>query len=79
MKRRADVVHPRDNDPLHAPINAKLAEVVEASAVKPTWFAAWMGLGPESTEEERLAVYQAIRDSGCLPVEAGFYLVSRAS
>jgi len=35
-----------------------------------------MGLGPESTEEARLGVYHAIRDCGCLPDEAGFYLVS---
>ena len=66
----------QDSDPLHAPINAKLAEIVEASASPPPWYDGWMGLGPESSEEERLAVYQAIRDSGCLPAEAGFYLVS---
>jgi hypothetical protein len=35
-----------------------------------------MELGPESTEEGRLRVYQAFRDSGCLPAEAGFYLIS---
>jgi len=69
-------VNPQDNDPLHAPINARLAEIVEAATTPPLWYDDWMGLGPESSEEERLAVYQAIRDSGCLPAEAGFYLVS---
>ena len=66
----------QDNDPLHVPINAKLAEIVEASASPLPWYDDWMGLGPESSEEERLAVYQAVRDSGCLPAEAGFYLVA---
>jgi hypothetical protein len=65
----------RDNDPLHAAINAKLAVVVEASSTTPGWHDAWTELGPESTEEERLRVYQAVRDSGCLPPDAGFYLV----
>ncbi len=64
-----------DNDSLHAAINAKLAAVVETSSTMPGWHDAWTELGPESTEEERLAVYQAIRDSGCLPPDAGFYLV----
>ena len=69
-------MNPRDDDPLHAAINAKLAAIVEASPTPPGWYDAWMHLGPESTEEERLAVYQAVRDSGCLPEDAGFYLVS---
>jgi hypothetical protein len=67
---------PRDNDPLHAPINAKLAETVANLPTAPAWLDAWTALGPESTEEARLAAYQAVRDSGCLPEEAGFYLVS---
>jgi hypothetical protein len=33
-------------------------------------------LGRSSTEEERLAVYQAVRNAGDLPEEAGFYLVA---
>ena len=56
--------------------NAKLAAVVETSPTVPAWHDAWMALGPESTEAGRLTVYQAVRDSGCLPAEAGFYLVS---
>ncbi len=68
--------NPRDNDPLHAPINARLAEIVAASTSPPSWYIDWIRLGPESSEEDRLAVYQAVRDSGCLPDDAGFYLVS---
>jgi hypothetical protein len=33
-------------------------------------------LRPESTEEERLAVYRAVRDAGSLPEDAGFFLVA---
>jgi len=69
-------VNPQDNDPLYAAINAKLATIVEASPTMPAWYDAWEELGLKSTEEERLAVYQAVRDSGFLPAEAGFYLVS---
>jgi hypothetical protein len=66
----------QENDPLHAAINAKLSTIIEASGDKPNWYEAWMRLRPESTELERLRVYQAIRDAGDLPEEAGFYLVS---
>ena len=64
------------NKVLHAAIRLKLATIVVASRTRPAWYEAWAELVPESTNEERLAVYQAVRDSGCLPVEAGFYLVS---
>jgi hypothetical protein len=66
----------RDNDPLHAAINAKLSAIVATTDHKPSWHDAWMQLGPETTELERLRVYQAIRDAGDLPDDAGFYLVS---
>ena len=66
----------RDNDPLHVAINAKLAQVAASSSTPPSWCAAWTRLGPQSTEEERLAVYRAVRDAGSVPEEAGFYLVS---
>ena len=33
-------------------------------------------MSPDTTEEDRLAVYQAIRRAGSLPPEAGFYLVA---
>jgi len=57
-------------------ITATLASIVEASSTLPPWYDAWARLRPESTEEDRLAVYQAIRDSGYLSDEEGFYLVS---
>lgn len=66
----------RDNFPPHAAINAKLASIVQTMPAPPVWHDDWLRLGPKSTEDERLAVYRAIRDSGCLPAEAGFYLVS---
>lgn len=69
-------MNPLDTDPLYGAINAKLTAIVEASPTTPAWHEAWIALGPKSTEEERLKVYQAVRDSGCLPAEAGFYLVS---
>ncbi len=65
-----------DRNPLHAAINAKLAQLVADSPEVPPWYEAWQRLGPESAEEERLAVYQAVRDAGSVPEEAGFYLVS---
>jgi len=49
---------------------------VEALPAKPSWYKVWQALGPESTDEERLTVYRAVRDSGLLPDEAGFFLVS---
>ena len=66
----------QDNSFLHAAINAKLASVVAAAPIRPDWYEAWMSLGPESTEEERLKVYQSIRNAGTVPDDAGFYLVA---
>jgi len=66
----------QETDPWHLAINARLAEIVAAAGTQPAWYEAWSRLGPESTEDERLAVYQAIRNAGCLPADAGFYLVS---
>lgn len=66
-----------ENDhPLHAGINAKLAEIVGMSPAPPPWYDAWTRLGPQSTHEERLAVYWAVRDAGSVPTEAGFFLVA---
>ncbi len=57
----------RDNHPLDAAINARLAEITAASPEPPTWHARWSQLGPESTKEERLEVYRAVRASGSVP------------
>src|SRR5436309_830755 len=67
---------PHDNHPLHAAIHAKLAEVAAASPERPPWDGAWARLVPNSSEEERLAVYRAVRDAGSVPAEAGFFLVA---
>ena len=65
-----------DDDFLLAAVNVKLAAIAEAAHTPPSWYGDWMRLEPGSTKEERLAVHQAIRNSGCLPNEAGFCLVS---
>jgi hypothetical protein len=66
----------RDNHPLFAAINGKLTEITAASSEPPAWHEAWSKLGPESTKEERLEVYRAIRASGSVAAEAGFFLVA---
>ena len=65
-----------DDDSQDNAVDVKLKSVAEAAPTKPPWYDAWQELGPGSTEEERLVVYQAVRDSGLLPHEAGFFLVS---
>ena len=67
---------PRGNFPPYEVIDAKLQSVVESLAELPPWHAAWKRLTPDSSDEDRLAVFRAIRDDGCLPAEAGSYLVA---
>src|SRR3954447_12433085 len=66
----------KDNHPLFKAIDAKLAEVAAAAPTPPPWYEAWAGLGPQSSLEQRLAVYRAIRAAGSLPAEAGFFLIA---
>jgi hypothetical protein len=40
---------PENDHPLHAAINAKLAEIATASSTPPSWYEAWSHLGPEAT------------------------------
>ena len=47
-------------------IDDKLRGMAEASPSPPGWYEAMTNLGPESTEKDRLDVYQAIHRSGCL-------------
>ena len=72
----------------YTPIDIKLAEVVAAAAAPPAWKEAWehstrgrKGLihkgNQEASPEERLAVWKAIRDSGVIPGDAGFFLVAQ--
>ena len=74
--REARAMSTRDDDPLHAAIDARLASLVANCPTPPAWAGPWRRLGPESSDEERLAVYRAIRSSGSLPEDAGLYLVS---
>jgi len=74
------MVNVSDNEPNDSPaekIDAKLKAVAEAAAPKPPWYEAWSQLGPHSSMEERLAVYQAIHRSGNLPDAASFWLVAK--
>ncbi|MGO9462703.1 MAG: hypothetical protein ACLQVF_00870 [Isosphaeraceae bacterium] len=57
-------------------IDAKLSALLNEETDRPGWYEAWQRLRLASTDEERLSVYQAIRDSGVLPEDAGFHLVS---
>jgi hypothetical protein len=63
-------------DNRYATIDAKLATVLESLPEPPSWFPRLQSLDGRSSDEERLEVYQAIRDSGIIPENAGFYLVS---
>jgi hypothetical protein len=65
-----------DHDFLDAAIQAKVAGIVRALPSPPAWVDDWNRLGPESSAEEILAVCQKVRDSGCLPADAGLHLVA---
>jgi hypothetical protein len=56
-----------DNGPFDNKIHGKLAQIGSESPDRPAWSELLARLGPESSGEERLAVYEAIRDSGSLP------------
>lgn len=56
-------------------LKAKLLAIAHELPTPPNWRAALAKLTATSTNEDRLAVYQAIRDSGKLPADAGFFLV----
>jgi len=67
---------PEDDSPLHAAINAKLAEIAVESPSLPSWHEEWSRLELHATDEERLKVYKSVRDGGSVPSEAGFFLVA---
>lgn len=64
------------NESPYAAVDAKLNAVVEASTTVPPWHDAWTRLSRDSVEEDRLVVYQAIRQAGSVPESASFWLVS---
>ena len=61
---------------MHAAIQDALGNIVAESPSPPPWQEAWQNLRPNCTDEERLAVYRAVRDSGSVPADAGFFLVA---
>lgn len=61
---------------LDAVIDTKLSEVSTGLTTAPEWHAAWKRLGRHSPKQERLAVYQAVRDAASLPNNACFFLVA---
>jgi len=63
---------------LDASIDPTLDRLARSSPTPP-WHDAWSRLGPASTHEERLKACRAIRDSGCLPDDAGWFLVGWAA
>jgi hypothetical protein len=65
-----------DRERLHAVLDAGLSGIATSLPEPPPWYGPWLRLGPGSTPEERLLVCQAVRDSGSLPDEAGYFLVS---
>lgn len=65
-----------DNDSLRPAIDARLLRAAAGAAKPPPWFKAWYRLRSSSSDEDRLAVYQAVRDMGSLPAEAAFFLIS---
>ncbi len=66
----------KDRERLHAVLDARLSGIATSLPEPPPWYGPWLRLGPESTWEERLLVCRAVRDSGSLPDEVGYFLVS---
>ena len=65
-----------ENGEPYAVVDAKLESLVKDMPAAPAWYDAWARLGPDSPEEERLAVYDSIRQAGSVPESASFWLVS---
>jgi hypothetical protein len=57
-------------------LKAKLEAIARALPALPAWHAALARISAPSSHEDRLAVYQAVRGSGNLPTDAGFFLVA---
>jgi hypothetical protein len=61
---------------LHAVIDARLSAIATSLREPPPWNEPWLQLRPESTWKERMFVCQAVRNSGTIPADAGYFLVS---
>jgi hypothetical protein len=57
-------------------IDALLLKVGRELPRQPNWYPRLARLNRSATAESRLPIYQAVRDDGCLPEDAGFFLVS---
>jgi len=66
----------KSRERLHTVLDARLSGIATSLQEPPPWYEPWLRLGPESIWEERLLVCQAVRDSGSLPDEVGYFLVS---
>lgn len=62
--------------PWYPAIRAKLTSIVEGLPHRPVWYEQRSRLHAESSDEQRLRVYQGIRDVGVLPDNASFNLVT---
>jgi len=70
----------------YTPIDYTLRKIVKGRQPKPSWADAWEHstrgrkatdpIDAQATPEERLAVFQQVRDAGDLPYSAGFALVA---
>jgi hypothetical protein len=56
-------------------ISVRINDLLQRTSPPPAWADSWRALAHSSSDEEQLAVLQAIRDSGVLPYEPGAYLV----
>ncbi|HVW38743.1 MAG TPA: hypothetical protein VHB99_15620 [Pirellulales bacterium] len=57
-------------------IDDKLRQLARQSSNEPSWRKGLERLSASASDDARLAVYQAVRNGGGLPDEAGFYLVA---
>jgi hypothetical protein len=70
------MTHYAGDGPWYPAIHAKLTGIAQALPQRPAWYEQWLQLGPQSSDEQRLRVYQAVRNAGVLPADAGFHLVT---
>jgi hypothetical protein len=74
---------PEDDRRRLAAILERLRNLAEGEMIAPSWLGRVNDLlhriktpGPAPRKDERLAVYQAVRESGLVPPEASFYLIA---
>lgn len=72
-------MHPLTPPFSYAQIDTLLLAVAHELPRRPDWYTDVARLSRSATAETRLPVYQAVRDDGCLPEDAGFFLVSYAT